>query len=72
MKRIVFAILLALVAGCGDGSQPESKSERALKISTGVITPTPEDYATLDVAPVSAPDGKIDVADVVVLQDQPQ
>lgn len=86
MRKLILLILVGLLAGCGDPDyveQPtgkplpqlsveeaEQNASLAIEIASGRLTPTPEDYSTLDIAPVvnglSQPDGVINTGDAVV------
>jgi hypothetical protein len=39
----------------------------AYRMATGLVTPTPDQICSGDVAPVGAPDGVIDVSDALVI-----
>jgi cytochrome c peroxidase len=67
------AITIILPDGdfAGKGSADISDALKALRISLGIVQPSPEDLLHGDVAPMvggaPAPDGKIDVADALVI-----
>jgi hypothetical protein len=44
-----------------------SDAIRAMRIAVGLITPTANDMLHGDVAPLGAPDGRIDLVDVVLI-----
>jgi cytochrome c peroxidase len=65
----VTASIFVLPDGIFNGTKVPDVSDaiKALRIAVGLITPTANDMLHGDVAPLGAPDGKIDLADVVLI-----
>jgi cytochrome c peroxidase len=63
------ASIFVLPDGIFNGTRVPDISDaiKALRIAVGLITPTPNDMLHGDVAPLGHPDGKIDMADVVLI-----
>jgi len=63
------ASIIMLADGIFNGTKIPNISDaiRALRIAVGLITPTADDMLHGDVAPLGAPDGKIDMADVILI-----
>jgi len=63
------ASIFVLPDGIFNGTRIPDVSDaiKALRIAVGLVTPTANDMLHGDVAPLGAPDGKIDLADVVLI-----
>ncbi|HXE96663.1 MAG TPA: cytochrome c peroxidase [Dongiaceae bacterium] len=63
------ASIFVLPDGIFNGTKIPDVSDaiKALRIAVGLVTPTANDMLHGDVAPLGAPDGKIDLADVVLI-----